>query len=133
MEAKAKHENYVTLADTGTRLVAIIIDNIILGILGGILFGGFGEVGGGISVVLSLAYYWFFWTRMDGQSPGKRMMKIRIIKADGSQLSDTDALIRAVGYYVSGMIFMLGYIWALFDDNRRTWHDLLAGTLVVKA
>jgi len=123
----------VVLGDVGTRFVAILIDNIILGLIGAVLFGIGDEAGGGLAFVISIIYNWYFWTRNDGQTPGKRIMKLRVIKADGTELSDVDALIRAVGYYVSGFFIGLGYIWALFDDRRRTWHDMLAGTIVIRA
>lgn len=121
------------LGDVGTRFVAIFIDGFILGLITSLLFGAGGEAGGGIGLVIGVLYNWFFWTRQNGQTPGKRMMGLRVVKADGSQLNDVDAFIRALGYYVSGMFFALGYIWALFDDQSRTWHDIMAGTRVVKA
>lgn len=134
MSEKIKNNDYAyELADVATRFVAILIDGIILGFITGLLVGAGREAGGGLSIVIHVIYYWFFWTRWDGQTPGKRMMGIRIIKADGTVLSDFDALIRAVGYYLSAMIMGLGYFWALFDEQKRTWHDLISGTVVVKA
>lgn len=120
-------------ADFGTRLLAIFIDGLILGLISGLLFGTAGEIGGGISFLIGMGYNWFFWTRNDGQTPGKRIMNLRVIKADGTRLRDTDALIRYVGYYVNTMIFLLGWLWALIDSNGRGWHDILAGTIVVEA
>lgn len=131
MSEKLKNSTHFELGDVGTRFVAIAIDGIILGFVTSILFSAGGEVGGGISFLVGILYNWFFWTRQNGQTPGKKLMGLRVIKADGSQLSDIDALIRAVGYYVSGMLFGIGYIWAMFDDENRTWHDIFAGTRVV--
>ncbi|GAB5491191.1 MAG: hypothetical protein Phog2KO_14060 [Phototrophicaceae bacterium] len=131
MSEKLKIGMSYELGDVGTRFVAIAIDGFILGFITGILFGAGGEVGGGISFLVGILYNWYFWTRQDGQTPGKKVMNLRVVKADGSQLSDIDALIRAVGYYVSGMVCGLGYIWALFDDENRTWHDMFAGTRVI--
>jgi uncharacterized RDD family membrane protein YckC len=134
MSEKIKNDNYdeYELADVGVRFIAIIIDGMILGFITGLLFGAGREVGGSIGFLISVAYNWFFWTRWDGQTPGKRMMGLRVIKADGTKMTDVDALIRGVGYYISGFIMGLGYIWALFDEQKRAWHDLFAGTLVVK-
>ncbi|MEM9950149.1 MAG: RDD family protein [Chloroflexota bacterium] len=131
MNEKLKIGMSYELGDVGTRFVAIIIDGIILGIITSILAGIGGQVGTGVSFVVGVIYNWYFWTRQDGQTPGKMAMNLRVVKADGSQLSDVDALIRAVGYYVSGFVLALGYIWALFDDQKRTWHDMLAGTIVI--
>lgn len=132
MTYKVKNPGTVVLGDIGTRFVAIIIDGFILGLITAVLFGAGREAGGGLGLVIGVVYHWFFLTRMEGQTPGKRMMNLRVIKADGTPLSDVDAVIRAVGYHISAF-FMLGYIWAFFDDKRRTWHDLLAGTIVVRA
>jgi uncharacterized RDD family membrane protein YckC len=130
---KDKHTEYVELASIGSRFVAIVIDGFILGLITGILFGTGGEVGGGIGVLSTVVYHWFFLTRWDGQTPGKRAMGIRVVHETEKPLSDVDAMIRAVGYYVSGFVMGLGYIWALIDDEKRAWHDMLAKTLVVKA
>lgn len=134
MNEKLKVGMGYELGDVGTRFVALLIDGFILGIISSILLGTAGTSGGGgASLVIGVLYNWYFWTRQDGQTPGKRIMKLRVVKADGSQLSDVDAVIRAVSYYVSGLVCGLGYFWALLDDQNRTWHDLLAGTLVVTA
>jgi uncharacterized RDD family membrane protein YckC len=132
MKSKTGSIYNAQLADTGTRLLAIFIDGLILGFITGLLFGAAREVGGGISFVLTLVYNWFFWTQWDGQTPGKRLLGLRVVKADGSEIRTTDALIRATGYYVNTMFFMIGWIWALFDEQKRGWHDLLAGTVVIK-
>lgn len=132
MSDKVKHGVYGK-ADFGERFIAIFIDGIVQSLMIGLLFGAGGEAGGGLGFVLAILYNWFFWTRYDGQTPGKRIMNLRVVKEDGSELRDVDAVIRAVGYTVSGFVFGLGYFWALFDSKGRTWHDLLAGTLVVKA
>jgi uncharacterized RDD family membrane protein YckC len=135
MTIKSKNDMLYSaqLADTGTRLVAIFIDGIILSAITGLIFGSTGDEAWVISFVMTLGYNWFFWTRWDGQTPGKRLMGIRVVKVDGSAISSTDALIRATGYYVNSMFLMLGWIWALFDEQKRGWHDLFAGTVVVKA
>jgi uncharacterized RDD family membrane protein YckC len=131
-----ENENTTTheLADIGTRFFAVVIDSIIIGFVGG-FFGARGEwFGAGlISFLIGVVYYWYFWTKHDGQSPGKMLMKIRVVKANGAPMTDADAIVRAVGYWINSAVFMLGWIWALFDDRRQGWHDKLAGTYVVRA
>jgi len=39
---------------------------------------------------------------------------------------------RYFGYYVSGLILALGFIWIAFDKRKQGWHDKLAGTLVIR-
>ncbi len=84
------------------------------------------------ALIVPIGYNWYFWTRRNGQSPGKFAMGIQVVKVDGSPISDVDAVIRAIGYQVSSLVFGLGYFWAIFDKNKQTWHDKLARTYVVR-
>jgi uncharacterized RDD family membrane protein YckC len=43
------------------------------------------------------------------------------------------ALRGTVGYWISGFIFGLGYIWAAFDSDKEAWHDKLFDTSVIEA
>ncbi|MBC7814055.1 MAG: RDD family protein [Burkholderiales bacterium] len=121
------------MADIGTRFIAIFIDNIILGIIAAVLFSGAEETGAGVGVIIGAIYSWYFWTQQDGQTLGKKLMGIRVIKTTGEKMTAGDAIVRYIGYYISGAVFALGYIWALFDNDNQGWHDKLASTYVVKA
>jgi uncharacterized RDD family membrane protein YckC len=120
------------LAEIGARFMALFIDGLILAVIGSIGFLTARESGIGISFLIGLIYYWFFLTRNKGQTPGKALMKLRVIKVDGSPISDSDAVIRYFGYAINSF-FLLGWAWAFFDDNHQGWHDKLAKTFVVKA
>ncbi len=85
-----------------------------------------------VLLAVPIAYHWYFLTRRGGQTPGKFALGIRVMKADGSDINDVDAVIRAIGYHVSSMLFGLGFIWALFDKNNQSWHDKMARTFVVR-
>lgn len=37
-----------------------------------------------------------------------------------------------IAKYVSALVLYLGYLWAIFDKDRQSWHDKIAGTVVVK-
>lgn len=121
------------LADIGARFMALLIDGIILSVIGSVGFLTAREPGIGASFFIGLVYYWFFLTRNNGQTPGKALMKIRVIKVDGSPISDSDAVLRYVGYIVNSLCIGIGWLWALLDANQQGWHDKLAKTYVVKA
>lgn len=121
------------LAPIGTRFVALVIDGIILGIITGVLVGVGRQAGGGISFLVGLIYYWYFLSRRGGQTLGKSVMNIRVVKTDGSPLTDSDAVLRYIGYYINSFVFGLGWIWALFDANQQGWHDKIVQTYVVRA
>ncbi len=122
------------LADQGTRLVALIIDSILVGIIGGI-FGADAQwlLGGVMGFVVGVGYQWFFLTRNGGQTPGKMLLGIRVVKTDGTDLTFVDSLLRYVGYLINSPIFMLGWLWSFWDPMRQGWHDKLARTVVVMA
>lgn len=122
-----------TLADHGPRLISTIVDGIVIGIITTLLTGIGGEAGSVLSVVIGLAYYWYFWTRQDGRTPGKRVMNLKVVKTDGKPISDLDAVIRYFGYYINTAVLLLGWIWVLIDSEHQGWHDKLAGTYVVVA
>jgi uncharacterized RDD family membrane protein YckC len=130
---KPKRTADYPLADLGTRLVALIIDNIILGLVAGIGFVGTRSGGGAaIGFLLGLGYQWYFLTQHDGQTLGKQLMGIRVVKINGEPLQTNDAVLRYIGYYLNSAIAMLGWLWAAVDSNRQGLHDKLAGTIVVR-
>ena len=122
------------LAGTGRRFVALFIDGLVLGIVSliiGAVSGGGLETSGTFQFLLTIVYTWYFLTRNEGQTPGKKLMNVRVIKLDGSPLSDGDAIVRVLVSFVSGAIVLLGYLWAFADGKNQTWHDKAAGTLVI--
>jgi uncharacterized RDD family membrane protein YckC len=147
----------VAWAGYGERLVGYIVDGLILSVvitIITILFAPFLAVGIDISdpanptfsagfftsvVLLTLItaavgvlYFPFFWVR-GGQTPGMRLFGIRVVRdADGGPLSVGAAVMRLIGYWISGFVFGLGYIWVFIDKRRRGWFDLLANTAVIK-
>lgn len=131
---ETKPEYTYELATVGMRFVAFIIDNIVLFIIGfiaGLFLAIFGLDSIFIGILINLAYHWYFWTRRDGQTPGKSAVNIRVIKTDGTPISDSDAIIRVFGYYVSSIALGIGFLWAIFDANNQGWQDKMANTYVV--
>jgi uncharacterized RDD family membrane protein YckC len=135
----------------GERLVAYIVDIVITGIVvvliaivgAAITVGGASSdsgflTGTGIvilvfaAVIVPLAYFPWFWAR-SGATPGMRMFGLQVVRdRDGGPISGGQAVLRLIGYWIDGVVFYLGYIWILIDKRKRGWHDLIAGTVVVK-
>jgi uncharacterized RDD family membrane protein YckC len=120
------------LADVGARFAALLIDAVILSAIGSAVSMAARGPGIGVSFLIGVTYYWFFLTRHNGQTPGKALMKVRVIKVDGSAITDGDAVMRYIGYILNNFFF-IGWLWAFFDDNKQGWHDKIAKTFVVKA
>ncbi|MEE9258237.1 MAG: RDD family protein [Nitrospinaceae bacterium] len=76
--------------------------------------------------------YFTFFIGWDGQTPGKKMLGIRVKRVDGRPIDYSTAGTRFIGYSVSASVLMIGFLWALFDENNQTWHDKMAQTIVVK-
>jgi len=72
-----------------------------------------------------------FW-RLNGQTPGKWLLGIRVVSIAGGRLRIGQALLRLVGYLFSALPFYLGFLWIL-GPERRGFHDRLARTEVVYA
>ncbi|MCB9452493.1 MAG: RDD family protein [Anaerolineaceae bacterium] len=119
------------LADPGKRLGALIVDTMILGAVTGILFAGASWTGGALGLLGTIVYQWAFLVHNNGQTPGKMLTNLRVIKADGSEITDTDAILRAVGYHINTWILMIGWLWALVDSKHQGFHDKIARTYVV--
>jgi uncharacterized RDD family membrane protein YckC len=81
------------------------------------------------SFLFPVAYPIGFWALV-GQTPGKALLGLRIVRMDGRRMTLSAALLRYLGYWVSAIPLFLGFAWILFDADRRGWHDRIAGTYV---
>ena len=66
-----------------------------------------------------------------GQTLGKMAMKIKVVRPDGTDISGGQAWGREVARLVLGFLYIVDPLPALFTKDRRTVHDMLAGTRVV--
>lgn len=73
-----------------------------------------------------------FWIYKSA-TPGKLATKITIVDAKTGGKPSTGQLIgRYLGYYVSIIPLFLGIIWVGIDKRKQGWHDMLAGTVVIR-
>jgi uncharacterized RDD family membrane protein YckC len=134
-----------TLASFGTRFLAYLIDSVLIYLayfVFTVVLGFFLPLSIEDPDLLNIlliagqiifaVYHWYFLTRQNGQTPGKRIMNIRVVKADGTPISDVDAVLRIFGYLVGQVLLYLGYFWMLFDAQSQTWQDKMANTYVVE-
>ncbi|MDP3542761.1 MAG: RDD family protein [Elusimicrobiota bacterium] len=81
------------------------------------------------------ALVWFVYNlvflKKLGTTPGKRLLKLKVVSVDGRPLDNRQRLTRASISLLSGYAAGLGYLWALWEPQRRGWHDLMADTRVV--
>jgi uncharacterized RDD family membrane protein YckC len=134
-----KEEMVLDLAGAGSRLISYLIDGIIVGVIGSILNyvsmnvgGTLGGILAFLGVLVSLAYFTYFFG--NGQTPGMKAMKIKLIGTDGTYpIGYGKGFLRWIGMIISAMVILLGYVWILIDKKKQGWHDKIAGTYVVNA
>jgi uncharacterized RDD family membrane protein YckC len=66
-------------------------------------------------------------------TPGKMACKLKVVVADSTQVSFARSVGRHFAKYISGLILCIGYIMAGFDDQKRTLHDRICDTRVIRA
>ncbi len=149
-------EGQWVLADRGIRLVAKIVDSLIFGLVPGIAIGAaialpamsekqsqgivavvFALIG--IAAFLFVVIYNMLLLHRHGQTIGKRLFNIRILRSDGSHCDLLRVIFaRWLPVTLLGFIPLIGYVVSLVDplmifgNDQRCWHDLLADTIVVK-
>ena len=89
--------------------------------------------GAGAFVVWTVAYFAVFWSTT-GQTPGNRLMRIRVCgEDDGAVLTLRRSVLRFGALVLAALPLFAGFLPVLVDDRRRGLHDMLAGTVVVGA
>lgn len=84
-----------------------------------------------INDLLPALLFIFFWLKY-AATPGKLMLDCEIVNAkDGKPITFQQALLRYLGYFVSTLVFGLGFLWIFWDKRKQGWHDKIAGTVVI--
>jgi uncharacterized RDD family membrane protein YckC len=87
-----------------------------------------------LQTIISLGYYTYFEGGPSGATIGKRALGIRVYDfRQGGAIGYGRGLLRQIGKYISGIVILLGYLWMLWDKEKQTWHDKIAGSVVVPA
>ena len=119
------------------RTGAMIIDSILLGAVISIIFGpvyvnsAFWILEGILESILTLVITVMLWVRFVGTF-GKLLMGCQVVDADTlGPITTKQAIIRYLGYYVSILCVMLGFLWIAWDKRKQGFHDKIANTIVV--
>lgn len=113
--------------------IAVISYLLIVAVLGSAVSGGAGKVA--VAALVFVGYAAFYLSLLaKGMTPGKYILGERVVmKLDGGAPGLGVMLLReVVGKIISGLVFGLGFFWALFDKDNQAWHDKIAATVVVK-
>lgn len=121
------------LVGFGPRLLASIADGLLLGVLIGITGNVTGNMENGYGGIIGALYSVLLWVNWNGQTLGKKVMGIKVVREDGKPLGYPTAIIRYIGYYISGLFLFIGFLWVIWDPKKQGFHDKIAKTYVVKA
>ncbi|MGW3966939.1 RDD family protein [Amycolatopsis sp. NPDC005003] len=93
-----------------------------------------------VAVIGSLAWIgWSVYNRWilqgnTGQSMGKRIAKIKLVREDtGQPIGPGMAFVRDLAHFADSVICYVGWLWPLWDDKNQTLADKIIGTVVVNA
>ncbi len=110
--------------------IGLWIAFIILGVLS---FGLLTPIGVVATAFLPLAYHSYFIGRQ-GATPGMRFLGLEVRTAQGARPDFVQAFIMTVLFYITvSVTFWLVLVVSLFNERRRTLHDILSGTIVRRA
>ena len=85
---------------------------------------------GAAYIAWTVGYFATFWSTT-GQTPGDRLMQIKVSRADGEGLGVGRSVFRLICLALAAIPLLAGFLPILFDERRRGLHDMLAGTVVV--
>ena len=116
------------------RFVAWLIDVIILGIIGFVLGRILDRPVAALIFQLAIGalYHVGFWV-MQGATPGKMAMGLKVAMVNGDAIEFGSGFLRWIGYFASSITLGIGYLMIAFSKEKRGLHDLIGGTIVVRA
>jgi uncharacterized RDD family membrane protein YckC len=149
------------LASWGSRVIAAIIDGIIVCVLAAIVLALLAALGltvdtnGGAAAFIvtvafaavaiaigALLYAPILMSRTNGQTWGRMVVNIRVIRADGGPMTFWFAMLRevivksllvgVVSSFTFGLAWLLDVLWPLWDEENRALHDFVVNTRVIK-
>ena len=83
-------------------------------------------------LLIPVLYFGLITYFTNGYTLGKRIFRIRIISTNHRHLTLWHSIERSLGYYASSLEFGFGFLQYFIDYNRRTVHDRIAETIVIK-
>jgi uncharacterized RDD family membrane protein YckC len=116
-------------AGFGIRTAALLIDVILCGMV--LLLIPFVHFGCGVFLLILAAYGAVMW-ELRGTTVGGSICHLKVVRLDDRPLDWTCTIVRALSCFLSLVVVGLGFLWVAFDDEKQSWHDKIAGTVVVQ-
>lgn len=126
------------LAGFWERLVAYLVDNVLITVASAITYGAFSlDPSGGLEpqhwmALISLVYFTPL-IAIRATTIGKSFLGVYVVRTDGSRVGLGRAFFRTLATFLSGIILGLGFLQAAFREDKRALHDLICDTKVIKS
>ena len=101
-------------------------------------FGALSGLSQTLLVVAAFGAQWLYWICFEGgaggRTPGKRLLKIRVVRDDGSPIGVFEAAVRTLSRFIDFLPsgYGVGVLAMLFSRQHRRVGDWLAGTVVIR-
>lgn len=82
-------------------------------------------------VLIWMLYHIVLWS-WKGTTVGGMILHLKLVQTDGNPVTWGIALMRALSSFFSLLALGLGFLWVSWNDNRQSWHDIIAGTVIIK-
>lgn len=121
-----------------TRFLAALLDGLVLAIPSIIISSVTKGIEGAetLGLIIGILMGWLYDALLESSSKqatlGKQALGIVVTDLNGERISFGRATVRHFSKFLSGIIFLIGYIMAAFTKRKQALHDMIAGTLVVK-
>ena len=130
--ATAPVSTLTTVASIGKRFVAMLLDLFITWLVLAVAADVFYYAPAIRNLFfLGLPLFYGAMLAIYGMTPGKGILGLRVVSARGGPAHIGQVLARETIGRLLSSFFLLGYLAAFGDDYKQTWHDRIAGTIVV--
>ena len=133
------------VASLSERRTAAVLDVAMLLFTYGGMLALFGVLGGriglnkldlivaGATLALFYAQYFALFTVFGGSTPGMMVRRLRVVSFDGGIPTSRQMAWRSFGYLISAGTCFLGFLWAVWDEDRLSWQDRISQTYITSA
>ncbi len=84
-----------------------------------------------VTALVALAYFAGMWA-WKGTTIGGTVLNLKVVRLDGKPVTFGVAVVRGLVSVLSFIVLFLGFFWMIWDVEKQTWHDKIAGTVVVR-
>jgi uncharacterized RDD family membrane protein YckC len=117
----------------GTALVIAAALGLVASLFGGVSLDLLEKLLAAVAWTLIVGFYFVLFWSTAGQTPGMRLMGLRVVTRAGEHPGVVRSIVRVIGLALAIIPLFAGFLPVLIDNRRRALQDLMAGTFVLYA